>query len=261
MLMNPFSSNRRRVPAGAACRSRGSTRCRRARSCRRCVRCNSAARRSSRITRGSSIARSVRSTGWNFSAISIAIRQSRPGRRAEADRRGQRPLRTAGGAAEETAGCQQRRAPGPRAACRGGRQALQHRRQGFGRGRGAQPLDAVADQLGEPLEVTAERVIWEPLGMVDTRYCRARCTDPRIAPRDCITVIGTGAPSSARTAPAMARQSGNRRRLVGRTGRFPGNAMAAILARGRCAPVARPRGRAARRRWWAHRRPVPFPYY
>lgn len=40
---------------------------------------------------------------------------------------------------------------------------------------------------GEPLEVTAERVIWKPLGMLDTRYCRKRCTDPRIAPTELAT--------------------------------------------------------------------------
>jgi serine-type D-Ala-D-Ala carboxypeptidase len=37
---------------------------------------------------------------------------------------------------------------------------------------------------GEPLDVTARRVIWEPLGMKDTRYCRRLCDSPRIAPTE-----------------------------------------------------------------------------
>jgi CubicO group peptidase (beta-lactamase class C family) len=37
---------------------------------------------------------------------------------------------------------------------------------------------------GEPLDATARRVIWGPLGMSDTRYCRRLCDSPRIAPTE-----------------------------------------------------------------------------
>lgn len=37
---------------------------------------------------------------------------------------------------------------------------------------------------GEPLDVTARRVIWDPLGMNDTRYCRRLCESSRIAPTE-----------------------------------------------------------------------------
>ena len=37
---------------------------------------------------------------------------------------------------------------------------------------------------GERLDATAERVIWKPLGMLDTRYCPTLCDDPRIAPTE-----------------------------------------------------------------------------
>ncbi|MEO8182469.1 MAG: serine hydrolase domain-containing protein, partial [Deltaproteobacteria bacterium] len=36
----------------------------------------------------------------------------------------------------------------------------------------------------EPLDVTARRVIWAPLGMNDTQYCRRHCDSPRIAPTE-----------------------------------------------------------------------------
>ena len=37
---------------------------------------------------------------------------------------------------------------------------------------------------GEPLDVTAGRVIWAPLGMSDTQYCRTFCESSRIAPTE-----------------------------------------------------------------------------
>jgi CubicO group peptidase (beta-lactamase class C family) len=37
---------------------------------------------------------------------------------------------------------------------------------------------------GEPLDVTARRVLWDPMGMKDTRYCRRLCESPRIAPTE-----------------------------------------------------------------------------
>ena len=37
---------------------------------------------------------------------------------------------------------------------------------------------------GEPLDATARRVIWTPLGMHDTTYCRTLCDSPRIAPTE-----------------------------------------------------------------------------
>jgi CubicO group peptidase (beta-lactamase class C family) len=37
---------------------------------------------------------------------------------------------------------------------------------------------------GERLDQTAQRVLWQPLGMVDTRYCPTLCDDPRIAPTE-----------------------------------------------------------------------------
>lgn len=37
---------------------------------------------------------------------------------------------------------------------------------------------------GESLDRTAERVIWRPLGMKDTRFCPSGCEDPRIAPTE-----------------------------------------------------------------------------
>ena len=37
---------------------------------------------------------------------------------------------------------------------------------------------------GESLDATARRVLWEPLGMHDTHYCRPLCESPRIAPTE-----------------------------------------------------------------------------
>jgi CubicO group peptidase (beta-lactamase class C family) len=37
---------------------------------------------------------------------------------------------------------------------------------------------------GESLDVTARRVLWEPLGMHDTHYCQPLCDSPRIAPTE-----------------------------------------------------------------------------
>lgn len=37
---------------------------------------------------------------------------------------------------------------------------------------------------GESLDATARRVLWGPLGMKDTRYCRRLCESPRIAPTE-----------------------------------------------------------------------------
>jgi CubicO group peptidase (beta-lactamase class C family) len=37
---------------------------------------------------------------------------------------------------------------------------------------------------GESLDATARRVLWEPLGMRDTHYCRPLCDSPRIAPTE-----------------------------------------------------------------------------
>lgn len=37
---------------------------------------------------------------------------------------------------------------------------------------------------GESLDTLARRVIWNPLGMKDTRYCRRLCESPRIAPTE-----------------------------------------------------------------------------
>ncbi len=46
-------------------------------------------------------------------------------------------------------------------------------------------LGALIERVsGEPLDALAERVLWKPLGMVDTTYCRKRCTSPRLAPTD-----------------------------------------------------------------------------
>lgn len=46
-------------------------------------------------------------------------------------------------------------------------------------------LGAMIERItGEQLERTAERVIWGPLGMKDTRFCRELCDDPRIAPTE-----------------------------------------------------------------------------
>jgi len=46
-------------------------------------------------------------------------------------------------------------------------------------------LGAMIENItGEPLDQTAERVIWKPLGMRDTGYCRTLCDDPRIAPTE-----------------------------------------------------------------------------
>jgi CubicO group peptidase (beta-lactamase class C family) len=46
-------------------------------------------------------------------------------------------------------------------------------------------LGAVIERItGEPLDQTAARVIWQPLGMSDTRYCREVCSSPRIAPTE-----------------------------------------------------------------------------
>lgn len=37
---------------------------------------------------------------------------------------------------------------------------------------------------GESLDATARRVLWSPLGMNDTQYCRPLCDSPRIAPTE-----------------------------------------------------------------------------
>jgi CubicO group peptidase (beta-lactamase class C family) len=42
----------------------------------------------------------------------------------------------------------------------------------------------IENVTGERLDQTAERVIWKPLGMHDTRYCPELCDDPRIAPTE-----------------------------------------------------------------------------
>jgi serine-type D-Ala-D-Ala carboxypeptidase len=44
--------------------------------------------------------------------------------------------------------------------------------------------ELIENVTGERLDQTAERVIWKPLGMHDTRYCPALCDDPRIAPTE-----------------------------------------------------------------------------
>jgi CubicO group peptidase (beta-lactamase class C family) len=44
--------------------------------------------------------------------------------------------------------------------------------------------ELIENITGERLDQTAERVIWRPLGMRDTRYCPALCDDPRIAPTE-----------------------------------------------------------------------------
>jgi CubicO group peptidase (beta-lactamase class C family) len=44
--------------------------------------------------------------------------------------------------------------------------------------------ELIENVTGERLDQTAERVIWRPLGMRDTRYCPTLCDDPRIAPTE-----------------------------------------------------------------------------
>jgi CubicO group peptidase (beta-lactamase class C family) len=44
--------------------------------------------------------------------------------------------------------------------------------------------ELIENITGERLDHTAERVIWKPLGMRDTRYCPELCDDPRIAPTE-----------------------------------------------------------------------------
>jgi serine-type D-Ala-D-Ala carboxypeptidase len=44
--------------------------------------------------------------------------------------------------------------------------------------------ELIENVTGERLDQTAERVIWKPLGMHDTRYCPALCDNPRIAPTE-----------------------------------------------------------------------------
>lgn len=44
--------------------------------------------------------------------------------------------------------------------------------------------ELIESVTGEPLDQTAERVIWKPLGMQDTRYCPTLCDDARIAPTE-----------------------------------------------------------------------------
>jgi CubicO group peptidase (beta-lactamase class C family) len=44
--------------------------------------------------------------------------------------------------------------------------------------------ELIENITGERLDRTAERVIWGPLGMRDTRYCPTLCDDPRIAPTE-----------------------------------------------------------------------------
>jgi CubicO group peptidase (beta-lactamase class C family) len=44
--------------------------------------------------------------------------------------------------------------------------------------------ELIENITGERLDQTAERVIWRPLGMRDTRYCPTLCEDPRIAPTE-----------------------------------------------------------------------------
>jgi len=44
--------------------------------------------------------------------------------------------------------------------------------------------EMIENMTGERLDQLAERVIWKPLGMNDTRYCPTLCDDPRIAPTE-----------------------------------------------------------------------------
>jgi CubicO group peptidase (beta-lactamase class C family) len=44
--------------------------------------------------------------------------------------------------------------------------------------------ELIENITGERLDQTAERVLWKPLGMRDTRYCPKLCDDPRIAPTE-----------------------------------------------------------------------------
>jgi CubicO group peptidase (beta-lactamase class C family) len=44
--------------------------------------------------------------------------------------------------------------------------------------------ELIENITGERLDHTAERVIWAPLGMRDTRYCPTLCDEPRIAPTE-----------------------------------------------------------------------------
>jgi CubicO group peptidase (beta-lactamase class C family) len=44
--------------------------------------------------------------------------------------------------------------------------------------------ELIENITGERLDRTAERVLWGPLGMRDTRYCPTLCDDPRIAPTE-----------------------------------------------------------------------------
>jgi CubicO group peptidase (beta-lactamase class C family) len=44
--------------------------------------------------------------------------------------------------------------------------------------------ELIEQVTGERLDQTAERVLWKPLGMTDTRYCPKMCDDPRVAPTE-----------------------------------------------------------------------------
>lgn len=44
--------------------------------------------------------------------------------------------------------------------------------------------ELIEQVTGERLDVTAERVLWKPLAMTDTRYCPSMCDDPRVAPTE-----------------------------------------------------------------------------
>lgn len=44
--------------------------------------------------------------------------------------------------------------------------------------------ELIEQVTGERLDQTAERVLWRPLGMTDTRYCPSMCDDPRVAPTE-----------------------------------------------------------------------------
>jgi CubicO group peptidase (beta-lactamase class C family) len=44
--------------------------------------------------------------------------------------------------------------------------------------------ELIENVAGESLDKLAERVLWRPLGMLDTRYCPTPCDDPRVAPTE-----------------------------------------------------------------------------
>lgn len=44
--------------------------------------------------------------------------------------------------------------------------------------------ELIEQVTGERLDQTAERVLWKPLGMTETRYCPTMCDDPRVAPTE-----------------------------------------------------------------------------